>query len=256
VKKILLDATDSPFISIDVPVQEVNLPDHKLQFHELTIADGKMVLGLAKRSTRVEARKHLITFADQASTSWNQIDQEMLITMKQRNALARAEEFILSRLIIDHGIPLHAAIENVQGKATFISITHSSSTVAVLISNIPIGIDHELIQARHDSWRRKIDPSNQIDELIAFFQQWIITSRPAIETAAWCIKEATLKVYGREKNIESLPGISIQIVGGKLITAIPGMDGKCEARVLIDQEGNVPSVLAIAIDALIPRDTT
>ncbi len=100
-----------------------------------------------------------------------------------------------------------------------------------------------------------MDPLNQVDALGTFLQQWNVTSRPAIETTAWCVKEATLKVFGQEKSIESIPGISIQIEGGKIITTMPGMDGTCEARVLIDQEGSVPSVLAIAIDAVIHRDT-
>ena len=156
--------------------------------------------------------------------------------------------------MIDYGIPLHASIGSDVGKIAFVSITHSSSTVAVAISSTPVGIDHEIIKQRPKEWRLKMDPFNQVEELQALLQQWSVDSRAVAETVAWCVKEATLKVYGMRKNIETLPGISIQIKGSKIITFFLGMDGggMCETHVMIDQEDRESDVLAIAI---IPRDT-
>lgn len=237
---------DTPFFSIGIPVDEVPLDAYVLRFYTVFLDGHDITIGMVLRSSRKNERKNLITIAKQKLVPRNLEDKKILETIIKKEKLARAEEWILSRFIIKHGASLHLKTTNSSRESLNVSITHSSLLIAVVFASLPIGIDHEIVQIRDESWRRKMDPSDNINELLIFFKKWNNISQSVAETILWCMKEATLKAYGKEKKINALSSISIRMNGEKIITVLPDVEFNYENFILLDEKEMMHTVLAIA----------
>ena len=128
----------------------------------------------------------------------------------------RRIQFLASRLLLHLLLPNAKIKYDGNGKPWlhqndfFISLSHSSSFVAIIISQYRCGIDIELIRPKIEKIAPKFLSEKELKESEGEF----LTERLHIY---WCVKEAVYKVYGK-KNVS----LRTDIFVNKVDAAYPG----------------------------------
>ncbi len=179
----------------------------------------RIVIGMARRVQDKAELERIARAAGFDLSTWDRDERETIGCLVNKQQIGRAEEWILSRLIKKRGVEV---FRNTTGTSAtpFTSISHSTKAVVVSLSDVPAGIDHEVVEPRDASWSRRMDPDGDAADFESFISAWRLTSRPEAETMLWAAKEAALKAWG------------IARVGLVPRVRIAGQDGHIDARMV------------------------
>jgi hypothetical protein len=233
----------NPFFDLGKVVHQASIEHYTADFHAIKVANHDVVVGMARRARNNARQEMLLTSALRENEKWGNEEAKQITEYSMKKQFARGEEWILSRFIEKHGIPLFHGYFGII-KSPCISISHSIDMVVVAFSDATVGIDHETVEARDASWHSKMDPANDAPRLAAFLSRWKDILMPTTETILWAMKEATMKAWG-ERDLGLLPAITTQGSKDSIRSVIPGQQSGqrcCWNLVQLDVHG----VLAIA----------
>ncbi|MBN2153509.1 MAG: hypothetical protein JW839_18790 [Candidatus Lokiarchaeota archaeon] len=204
-----------------------------------------VIVGMARRVQDRAELERVARVAGGDATTWSPHEREAIECLVAKQRVGRAEEWILSRYIKKRGTEVFRDVTGSSG-TPFTSISHSAAAVVVSLSDVPAGIDHEVIEPRGKSWSRRMDPGGDTRRLAGFLSAWLRPSLPETETMVWAAKEASLKAWGIAQ-VASVPSVRIDGREGRICASI--MDGTADERrckvLLRVEEG---CVLALALN--------
>jgi len=218
---IAMSIQGTPFIDLqEIGVQAVyeTLP---VKFYKIENLTHRVIIGMANRVQDKAKLERITRVAGSDQETWDSSEQEAIGCMVAKKQMGRAEEWILSRFIKKRGMGVFRNVTGISAN-TFTSISHSTKAVVVSFSDIPAGIDHEVIEVRGTGWARKMDPGGDVARIMEFLSAWQRPSAPEAETMTWAAKEAALKAWGIAKT-----GLVPRV-------RISGHEGQVVARLVTD----------------------
>ncbi len=205
----------------------------------------KIIIGMARRVQDKAGLERVARVAVEDRNTWSRDERETIECLVTKRQMGRAEEWILSRFIKKRGMEVFRDTMKASG-TPFTSISHSTKAIAVSFSDVPAGIDHEVIESRDANWSRRMDPSGDAACLEDFLSTWRRPPRPEAETMLWAAKEAALKAWGIAK-VGSVPAVRVAGREGRIgarMTTETGDERGC--TILLQAEENC--ILALALN--------
>ncbi|MEX2684095.1 MAG: hypothetical protein Q6373_021175 [Candidatus Sigynarchaeota archaeon] len=232
-----------------VDLQEIDVQDAYetclVRFYKIESTPYRTIIGMAQRVQDRTNLERMARVAGYDQATWNLDEMEAIGCMVAKNQISRAEEWILSRLIKKRGMEVFKNVTRTSADA-FTSISHSTKAVVVSFSDMPSGIDHEVIEDRGMGWAKRMDPCGDTVHIMSFLSAWHRPSMPEAETMVWAAKEAALKAWGIAKT-GLIPRVRIASLGGKIAAHLvtdAGTELDCTI-LFITQEG---CIIALAIN--------
>ncbi|NMC03612.1 MAG: hypothetical protein GYA24_00295 [Candidatus Lokiarchaeota archaeon] len=237
-------AQGSPFVDLnEIDVQPV-YKTQRLMFYTVENQAYQIAIGMANRLQDRAAVELFARMAGEDRDTWSDAEGETIECLVDKAQVGRAEEWVLSRLIKKRGADVFRDALKTTG-TPFTSISHSTKAVAVLFSDVPAGIDHEVIEARDASWASRMDPDREAIPLGNFLGTWRQLTTDCLQTITWAAKEASMKAWAFNR-LGLLPGIKID-GRGTMITTRAVTNEKKEIRCQILLHVDLTGVLAIAL---------
>ncbi len=239
----------SPRFYLGEPVAIKEYHERSTYLHEVMLASTRIIVGHACRATNDLARLEFVQAALKEPRVTSLDDSDKANAFFSAGQHARAEEFILGRVIVAHAASFflfNGFPENIDALAASIhdlnsSITHGPDAVFAVASRARAGIDYEKVQPREPSWEKKMDPRGDAARIKASFTNDESINHDVATTIAWCCKEAATKVVGRDLKV--IPGINIEPRGTHLELLVPGEQKTIRAWIARHNDG----ILAIAL---------
>ena len=164
----------------------------------------------------------------------------------------RRLEWLATRVSVHHSLGIEALIdyhENgspfLKGSPLYISVSHSKDKVAVIVSELPVGVDIEFITEKAHRLQSRFLTSEEQSKL---FDGLSNTYRTIASVRAWASKEAAFKYYSHTLPIKLLADTRLTEINGDVFSLQSSCGETC--RVALFSHSDCVIAMAFGKDVL------